>query len=50
MEEVGEKKINVFSANNIRLLVEEMNRLEIKKEDVITILHDDHQYLIIYQK
>lgn len=51
MEKVeNTKTIKVFSTNNIRLLIEEMNKLEIKKEDVITILRDDHQYFIIYQK
>lgn len=48
MEENKEKKIKVFATDNVRLLVSEMNRLGLNKDDIISIIKDANQYLIIY--
>lgn len=44
------KKIKVFSADNIRLIVQAMNELNLKKEDIISIIPEKGQYIIIYEK
>lgn len=49
MEEKKEK-IRVFAASNIRMLVSEINRLDLSKDDIIAILNDANQYFIIYTK
>jgi len=47
MEE--EKKMNTFSANNIRSIVEFVNNNQIKKEDCFTIVKDAiGQLVLIY--
>lgn len=42
--------MSVLFAPTARHLVNESNRLGIKKEDIVTILRDGEQYVLIYYK
>lgn len=44
----NEKQMNVIIKSSLRELVEEVNRLEIKKEDIVYICKDSNQATLIY--
>lgn len=44
-----EEHIKVFVADNIRLMVTEINELGLKKDNIITIIEKEGQYILIYQ-
>lgn len=39
-----------YSCNTVRELVNAANKMGIKQEDIVTILHRDAQYWLIYYK
>ena len=46
MEE--EKQMTVLTAKNIRMMITEVNKLKIQKEDIVLMHFDEGQYLLIY--
>ncbi len=46
---MGEEKIKVLIAENVRLLVDGMNKARITKDRVVTIINNDGQFFVIYE-
>ena len=46
MEE--EKQMKVLAVKNIRMMITEVNKLKIQKEDIVLMHFDEGQYLLIY--
>lgn len=43
-----EKQMKVLAVKNIRMMITEVNKLKIQKEDVVLMHFDEGQYLLIY--
>ena len=46
MEE--EKQMKVLAVKNIRMMITEVNKLKIQKEDIVLLQFNEGQYLLIY--
>ena len=46
MEE--EKQMTVLTAKNIRMMITEVNKLKIQKDDIVLLHFNEGQYLLIY--
>ena len=46
MEE--EKQMQVLIAKNIRMMITEVNKLKIQKDDIVLLHFNEGQYLLIY--
>lgn len=46
MEE--EKQMKVLAVKNIRMMITEVNKLKIQKEDIVLMHFSEGQYLLIY--
>ena len=46
MEE--EKQMKVLAVKNIRMMITEVNKLKIQKEDIVLMHFGEGQYLLIY--
>ena len=46
MEE--EKQMKVLAVKNIRMMITEVNKLKIQKEDIVLMHFNEGQYLLIY--
>ena len=44
------RKVDVITSNNIRGIVEQINKYSIKKDDIVGIFHDITQYFLLYYK
>lgn len=49
-KETEPKKITVLTSNTIRYLVKTVNDIGIKKEDIVSLLKDDGQFILVYFK
>lgn len=43
-----EKQMKVLTAKNIRMMITEVNKLKIQKEDIVLLQFNEGQYLLIY--
>ena len=43
-----EKQMKVLAVKNIRMMITELNKLKIQKEDIVLMHFDEGQYLLIY--
>ena len=43
-----EKQMKVLTAKNIRMMITEVNKLKIQKEDIVLLQSNEGQYLLIY--
>lgn len=50
IEEVKSTYMTAFAENSIRAIVDKVNELEIKKEDIVSLLKEGNQYFLVYYK
>ena len=43
-----EKQMKVLAVKNIRMMITEVNKLKIQKEDIVLLQFNEGQYLLIY--
>ena len=43
-----EKQMKVLAVKNIRMMITEVNKLKIQKEDIVLLHFNEGQYLLIY--
>ena len=44
------KKMTTLVAENVRLLIQQVNEIGIKKESIVSLLKDNEQFYLIYYK
>lgn len=49
-EEVKSTYMIAFAENSIRAIVERANELEIKRENIVSLLSERGQYVLVYYK
>lgn len=49
-EEVKSTYMTVIVGNSIRAIVERANELEIKRENIVSLLSERDQYVLVYYK
>lgn len=49
-EEVKSTYMTAFAENSIRAIVERANELEIKRENIVSLLSERGQYVLVYYK
>lgn len=49
-EEVKSTYMTAFAENSIRAIVERANELEIKRENIVSLLSERDQYVLVYYK
>lgn len=49
-EEVKSTYMTAFAENSIRAIVDKVNELEIKRENIVSLLSERGQYVLVYYK